>query len=147
MEKCVILEELFFLWWEQCLWDLAIDSLLLTAPQYRVHRLHHSETSHWPISAPRSLSLQRYIFRGCHSPPRSSLKVFRTHCCKFFVEDQSLYKDTGPQAVPEVLSITATLVRTFCGRGANLSLVEDTLEIFSGCNNVQHRWALFLPWI
>ena len=78
----------FVLGWEQYLWGLAVESLYSQHLSLRTQVTFHS-FSQQPVSAQRSLSPQHYRFRGCNSAPtpRSSLMVFRAHCCKSFVED------------------------------------------------------------
>lgn len=99
--------------------------------------------SPWPVSARRSLSPQRHTFRGSCSPPRAGLMVFRGRGCNSLLRTWDSVQDSGLQEPPsQALIATATLVTAFCdGVGPACACI---LEIFSGCNGLQHRWVLFL---
>lgn len=56
--------------------------------------------SHWCISAQRSLSPITIQIRGCHSPLRSSLMVFRVQSYKFFLGDIRSCRRTDSQELP-----------------------------------------------
>lgn len=74
--------------------------------------------SHWPLTAERGAYSPSTTSRVGTLALRSSLMVFRAHCCKFSVKHQkTLYQGSkGQQESPyQVLSVAATLVKALWG--------------------------------
>lgn len=73
--------------------------------------------NHWLVSAQRSLSsqVQHYIFRRHYNSARSSLKVFRVHCCNFFVDDlRSCIRIQVYRSYLNILSVNVPLIKASC---------------------------------
>lgn len=129
----------FFLWWRQYLWGLAVESsqhLNFECTDYM------PVCHHWPGLVQRSLSpvpAAQHIQRALQPclPPKSSLMVFRTRGCRFFLDNLRSCARTQVYRI-DLVSVKCHChkVKAFCGRVGPVS--PCTLEIFSGSNDVNH---------
>lgn len=122
MERNVVQREFIFLWWEQYLWGLTVDSLFLLGPQFWLRRWLQSVSQ-------RGDGPQDCTFRGCHSLPGLARGTQRTwlHILCW-----------GPKILPRAQAATSMKCQGhFCksvpwSHGASLS---HTLGILSCCND------------